>query len=101
MELPIAMHEPPHPGEFIAGVYLEPCSLTLRQVAERLGVSASTFQRLVTGKSRVTPDMALRLSAVLGRSPGSWLALQDSYDLWEARQRLDLSGLSPMELTPA
>jgi len=40
MALPIAMHQPPHPGEFIAGVYLEPCALSLRQVAERLGVSA-------------------------------------------------------------
>ncbi len=69
MALPIAMHQPPRPGEFITGVYLEPCALSLRQVAERLGVSASTFQRLVTSKSRVTPDMALRLSALLGRSP--------------------------------
>ena len=76
MDRPIAMHEPPHPGEFIGGVYLEPCSLTLRQVAERLGVSASRFQRLVTGKSRVTPDMAL----------------QDNYDLWEAQQRLEFGG---------
>ena len=101
MELPIAMHQPPHPGEFIAGVYLEPCELSLRHVAERLGVSASTFQRLVACKSRVTPDMALRLSKVLGRSPESWLSLQDSYDLWEARHRLDLSGLTPMQLLPA
>jgi plasmid maintenance system antidote protein VapI len=40
------MHNPPHPGEFIEGVYLEPCGLSIRQVAERLDVSASTFQRL-------------------------------------------------------
>ena len=65
------MHNPPHPGEFIEGVYLEPCALSIRQVAERLGVSASTFQRLVAGKSRVSPDMALRLSRVLGRSAES------------------------------
>ena len=95
------MHNPPHPGEFIAGVYLEPCGLSIRQVAERLGVSASTFQRLVAGKSRITPDMALRLSRVLGRSAESWLSLQDSHDLWQARQRLDLSALTPMEFTPA
>jgi addiction module HigA family antidote len=95
------MHNPPHPGEFIQGVYLEACELSIRQVAERLGVSASTLQRLVTGKSRVTPDMALRLSRVLGRSAESWLAMQDGYDLWQARQSLDLSGLTPMELTAA
>ena len=82
------MHNPPHPGEFIEGVYLEPCELSIRQVAERLGVSASTFQRLVAGKSRVSPDMALRLSRVLGRSAESWLAMQVSHDLWQARQRL-------------
>ena len=94
------MHNPPHPGESLEGVYLEPCELSIRQVAKRLGVSGSTFQRLVAGKSRVSPDMALRLSRVLGRSAESWLAMQDSYDLWHARQRLDLSALTPMELTP-
>ena len=95
------MHNLPHPGTFIEGVYLEPCAISIRQVAERLGVSASTVQRLVAGKSRVTLDMALRLSRVLGRSAESWLAMQDSYDLWQARQSLDLSGLTPMELTAA
>jgi len=95
------MHNPPHPGEFIEGVYLEPCGLSIRQVAERLDVSASTLQRLIAGKSRVSPDMALRLSWVLGRSAESWLTLQDSHDLWQARQRLDLSALTPMELTAA
>jgi antitoxin HigA-1 len=83
----MVMHNPPHPGEFIEGVVLKPCAISIRQVAARLGVSASTFQRLVAGKSRVSPDMELRLSRVLGRSPESWLALQDRHDLWQARQR--------------
>ena len=74
------MHNPPHPGELIEGVYLEPCGLSIRQVAERLDVSASTLQRLIAGKSRVSPDMALRLSRVLGRSAESWLTLQDSHN---------------------
>jgi len=89
------------PDEFIEGVLLEPCGLSIRQVAERLGGSASTFQILVAGKSRVSPELALRLSRVLRRSAESWLAMQDSHDLWQARQRLDLSGLIPIELTPA
>ena len=95
------MHNPLHPGEFIEGVYLEPCGLSIRQLAERLDVSASTLQRLIAGKSRVSPDMALRLSRVLGRSAESWLTLQDSHDLWQARQRLDLSALTPLKLTAA
>ena len=77
------MHNPPHPGEFIEGVYLEPCGLSIRQLAKRLDVSALTLQR------------------VHGRSAESWLAMQDGYDLWQARQSLDLSGLTPMELTAA
>jgi plasmid maintenance system antidote protein VapI len=54
----------------------------------------------VAGKSRITPDMALRLSRVLGRNAESWLSLQDSHDLWQARQRPDLSALTPMAAGP-
>ena len=37
----IQMHNPPHPGELIEGVYLEPCGLSIRQVAERLTLQDS------------------------------------------------------------
>ena len=81
---------PPHPGEFITGTYLEPFGLTGRGLATRLDVSPSTVARVLNGTSRVTPDMALRLSRVLGRSAESWLAMQDAYDLWQARTSLEL-----------
>jgi plasmid maintenance system antidote protein VapI len=45
--------------------------------------------------------MALRLSRCLGRSAESWLAMQDAYDLWHARQQLDLSTLVPVEAATA
>ena len=47
-----------------------------------LQVSASTLQRLISCQSRLTPDMALRLSRVVGRSAESWLVMQNHYDLW-------------------
>ena len=50
----------------------------------------STLSRVLKGSSRVTPEMALRLSVALGCSPESWLAMQDAYDLWIARQHVDL-----------
>ena len=84
------MHNPPHPGEFIREVYLEPHGLSLRVLAGKLGVAPSTLNRVVSGKSGISPEMALRLSLVLGRSAESWLAMQDSYDLWQARQNVDL-----------
>ena len=94
----MAMHNPPHPGEFITSVYLEPNGISGRELSTKLGVSASTLNRILTGKSGITPEMALRLSKSLGRSAESWLAMQSNYDLWQARQRLDLSEVEELEL---
>jgi antitoxin HigA-1 len=97
----MTMHNPPHPGEFIAEVYLEPNGISGRVLASRLGVSPSTLNRILTSNSSVSPEMALRLSKCLGRSPESWLAMQHSYDLWRARKTVDLSEVQSMKLTAA
>ena len=81
------MHNPPHPGEVIDGLYLEPFEVSARTMASRLGVSPSTFSRVVSGKNAVSPDMAIRLSKVLGRTPESWLQMQANYDLWVAEKQ--------------
>ncbi len=94
----MAMHNPPHPGEFIKDVYLEQLGVTPRSVALRLKVSPSTFSRLIKGQSSISPSMALRLSKCLGRSPESWLLMQDSYDLWQAKRNVDLSGIEPLTM---
>ena len=86
----VNMHNPPHPGEFITEVYLEPSGLSCRFLAKQLDVAASTLNRILKGQSAISPEMALRLAKALGRTPESWLAMQDSYDLWQARQHLDL-----------
>jgi len=91
----MAMYNPPHPGEFIKDVYLEPLGLSPRSVALRLKVSPSTFSRIIKTQSAISPIMALRLSKCLGRSPESWLHMQDSYDLWQAKQNVDLSEIEP------
>jgi antitoxin HigA-1 len=93
----MAMHNPPHPGEFIRSVYLEPFEMSVRTLAKNLGVSPSTLNRIVSGKSGVSPEMALRLSKALGRSPESWLSLQDHYDLWQAKQHANLEQVRPIE----
>ena len=84
------MYNPPHPGEFIREVYLEPYNLSVRLVAAKLNVSPSTFSRLVKGQSSVSSDMALRLSKTLGRTPESWLIMQNNFNLWQAQQNIDL-----------
>lgn len=97
----MAMHNPPHPGEFIVEVYLEPNDLSGRELAAKLGVAASTLNRILTGASGISPEMALRLSKALGRSPESWLALQYNHDLWQAKQRVKLGNVGRVRLTAA
>ena len=95
------MHNPPHPGEFIREVYLEPNDITGRQLAAKLGVSPSTLNRVLLGTSGVSPEMALRLSKALGRSPESWLSMQDNHDLWRARQTVDLNAVERIDFRAA
>lgn len=97
----MAMHNLPHPGEFITEVYLEPNSLSAREFAAKLGVAASTLHRILTGASGISPEMALRLSKALGRSPESWLAMQYNHDLWQARQHVKLGNVGKIRLTAA
>ncbi|MGA7949494.1 MAG: HigA family addiction module antitoxin [Thiobacillaceae bacterium] len=97
----MAMHNPPHPGEFIQEVYLEPNELSARELASRLGVAPSTLNRILKGNSGISPEMALRLSKAIGRSPESWLAMQDSHDLWQARQVVDLRDVTKIRFKAA
>ena len=94
----MAMHNPPHPGEFITDIYLEPNGISGRELAEKLDVAPSTLSRVLKGASRVTPEMALRLSKAIGRSPESWLSMQDAHDLWVARQHVDLQRVGRLRL---
>ena len=95
------MHNPPHPGDFIREVYLEPNGITGRQLSAKLGVSPSTLNRVLQGTSSISPEMALRLSKALGRSPESWLAMQDAHDLWQARQTVDLDAVERIDFRAA
>ena len=97
----MTMYNPPHPGEFISAIYLEPNGISGRELAEKLDVAASTLSRILKGDSRVTPEMALRLSKAIGRTPESWLAMQDAHDLWVARQHIDLERVGKLNFAMA
>ncbi|MDT8399956.1 MAG: HigA family addiction module antitoxin [Pseudomonadales bacterium] len=97
----MAMHNPPHPGEFIWDTYMEPYGLSCRYLAEQLNVAASTLNRILKLQSGVSPEMALRLSKALGRSPESWLAMQANYDLWHAEQKVELRNVQKIKLSAA
>lgn len=86
----MGMHNPPHPGEIIKEICVEPLGLTVTRAAEALGVTRKTLSMLLNGKSGISPEMALRLSKVFGRTPEGWLRLQLQYDLWKAKQTVNI-----------
>lgn len=80
------MHNPPHPGEIIKALCLDPLGLTITSAAAALGVSRKTLSAILNGRSGISPEMAVRLSIAFGTSSESWLNQQVQYDLWHAEQ---------------
>ena len=91
------MYNPPHPGEIIREFCTEPLGLTVTSAAKSLGVSRKTFSALLNGRSGISPEMAMRLSRVFGRSPEGWLKLQLQFDLWRTQQSVDLKNLKRLK----
>ena len=83
----MAMHNPPHPGEIIRELCLEPLGLTVTEAAKGLGVSRKTLSAILNGRLGISPEMAIRLSKGFGGSAESWLIQQIQYDLWQALQK--------------
>lgn len=77
---------PTHPGEVLREDILPALEMTQGEFAQRLGVSRLTVSDILHEKLAVTPEMALRLSTLLGTTPESWLRMQDAVDLWSVRQ---------------
>ena len=80
------MHDPPHPGEVLKELCLEPLGLTVTDAARALGVSRKTLSMVVNGRAGISPEMAIRLSIAFDTSAESWLNQQIQFDLWQAEQ---------------
>lgn len=82
----MVMHNPPHPGEVIKDLCIEPLGLTVTDAAKGLGVSRKTLSSLLNGRAGISPEMAIRISKAFGGSAESWMIQQAQYDLWQALQ---------------
>ena len=78
------IRRPTHPGNIIKEDYLLPLAITIKDMADTLGVSRKTLSKIINEKGAITPNMALRLSRALDTTPEFWLNLQKNYDLWHA-----------------
>jgi len=84
------MHNPPHPGEVLRQLCLEPLNLTVTDAARSLGVSRKALSSILNGRSGISPEMAVRLSIAFNTSAESWLNQQLQYDLWCAEKKRKL-----------
>jgi len=90
------MHNPPHPGEIIKELCLEPLELSITAAAKALGVSRKTLSSIINGKAGISPEMAVRLSIAFNTSSESWMNQQTQYDLWQVeahRKELQVKSL--------
>ena len=82
----------PRPGDIIQES-LDELNVSLREFARAMEIAPSTASRLLTGKAALTPEMAIKLSVVIGSSPQMWLNLQNAWSLAEAEKTVDVSRL--------
>ena len=84
----MSMHNPPHPGEVLRELCIQPLGLTVTETAESLGVSRKTLSAILNGRAGISPEMAIRLSMAFDTSAESWLNQQMQYDLWIANRAI-------------
>jgi addiction module HigA family antidote len=80
------MHNPPHPGQVLRELCIEPLGLSVTEAVEGLGVTRKTLSAILNGRAGISPEMAIRLSITFDTSPESWLNQQIQYDLWMAQK---------------
>ncbi len=83
----MAMKNPPHPGESVRALCLEPLGLSVTAAARGLGVSRKALSELLNGRAGISPEMAIRLAKAFGGSAESWLTQQMQYDLAQAKKK--------------
>ena len=83
------MHNPPHPGEIIKELCLDPLGISITAAAEGLGISRKTLSSIINGHAGISPEVAIRLSIAFDTSAESWLNQQTHFDLWQAEQKRD------------
>jgi addiction module HigA family antidote len=81
------MHNPPHPGEALRELCLQPLGLTVTEAAKALGVSRKTLSSILNCRAGISPEMAVRLLIAFGTTAERWLSQQLHYDLAKAEAK--------------
>ena len=92
------MYNPPHPGQLLREGYMKPLNLSISELALKLGMSRKCLSEIINGKARISTETALKIEKSLKSRAGFWLDLQQEYDLWQARQRVNLDNVEVIAL---
>ncbi len=91
----MSMNNPPHVGEILRELYLEPLEISVTDAAENLGVTRQALSRLVNEKSGISAEMAIRLSKAFDTTPDYWMNLEKEYELWLAIKKVKKIKVKP------
>ena len=95
----MSMYNPAHPGEILKELVIGPLGLTVTDVSKHLNVSRKTLSKVLNGRGSITPEMALRLELAFKKpSADHWLRLQNTFDLWHARQQKSQLQVHPYKI---
>lgn len=95
------MYNPPHPGEILRELWLEPMNISVTKMASHLHVSRKALSELVNARTSLSAEMAMRLELALGKSADSWLAHQADFDLWHLQSRSQSLGVKAIAMPSA
>jgi antitoxin HigA-1 len=96
------MKSPPHPGRIVKDA-LDDLGLPVAEAAQGLGVTRQQLHNVVSGRSAISPEMAVRLEKAIGSTAETWLRMQAAYDLAQvARRDISVRRFTPkMEPAPS
>lgn len=92
------MFNPPHPGTILLEDWIKPLNFRITEFAIKIGTSRKNLSEIVNGKCGISPEMALKLSKALGTSAELWLNMQQAYDLWQAKKKVNLDNVEVIAL---
>ena len=76
------------PGQLLVSDFLEPRRLSIKALADQIGLTRKHLSNIVHGHVRITPATAARLARALGTSPALWINLQSALDILEAEREI-------------
>ena len=78
----------PHAGEILKHEFLEELNISENTLADAIGVSHLTIQKITQAQSPISAEIDLRLCRYFKLSEGYFLRLQNAYELMEAKRKL-------------